>query len=101
GDERPRPRLSVRGDDVHVHRGEPIRISGAVEVDGVGCGQLRVDVFLRKTGADEKTNVGSLTTDANGAFDGSIFLPLGLPVGDYDVTVATPGDARCGPGSSR
>jgi hypothetical protein len=101
GDERPRPRLVVRGDDVHVHRGEPIRVSGSVEVDGVGCGQLRVDVFLRKAERDEKENIGSLTTDANGAFDGNIFLPLGFPVGDYDLNVATPGDARCGPGTSR
>jgi hypothetical protein len=76
-------------------------VSGSVEVDGVGCGQLRVDVFLRKVDADAKTNIGSLTTDANGGFDGSVFLPLGLPVGDYDVNVATPGDARCGPATSR
>jgi hypothetical protein len=101
GDERPRPRLVVRGDDVHVRRGESIRVSGSVEVDGIGCGQLRVDVFLRKVEGDAKTNIGSLTTDVNGGFDGSVFLPLGLPVGDYDVNVATPGDARCGPGTSR
>jgi hypothetical protein len=76
-------------------------VSGSVEVDGVGCGQLRVDVFLKKVDADAKTNIGSLTTDVNGGFEGSIFLPLGFPVGDYDVNVATPGDARCGPGTSR
>jgi len=101
GDERPKPRLVVRGDDVHVRRGEPIRVSGSVEVDGVGCGQLRVDVFLRKVDADAKTSIGSLTTDVNGAFEGDVFLPLGFPVGDYDLNVGTPGDARCGPGTSR
>jgi hypothetical protein len=100
-DERPHSKLVVRGDDVHVHRGEPIHVSGSVEVDGIGCGQLRVDVFLRKPDADAKTNIGSLTTDVNGAFDGTVVLPLGFPVGDYDVNVATPGDARCGPGTSR
>ncbi len=84
-----------------MHRGEPIQIAGAVEVGGIGCGQLRVDVFLEQVDSVTKTNVGSLTTDSNGAFDGRIFLPLGFPVGDYDVKVATPGDARCGAGSSR
>jgi hypothetical protein len=55
---------------------------------------------LKRIDSDTKTNVGSLTTDANGTFDGSIFLPLGFPVGAYDVKVTTPGDARCGAGSS-
>jgi len=84
-----------------VHRGEPVRVAGSVEAEGVGCGQLRVDVFLRKADGDAKTNIGSLTTDVNGAFDGSIVLPLGFPVGEYDVNVSTPGDARCGGGTSR
>jgi hypothetical protein len=99
-DGRPKPALSLRGDDAHVRRGEPLRVAGKVEVGGFGCGQLRVDVILKRIDSDTKTNVGSLTTDANGAFDGSIFLPLGFPVGAYDVKVTTPGDARCGAGSS-
>jgi len=49
---------------------------GKVEVGGFGCGQLRVDVILKRSDSDTKSSVGSLTTDANGAFDGSIFLPL-------------------------
>jgi hypothetical protein len=76
-------------------------VSGVVAVDGVGCGQLRVDVELRRVDSDAKTFVGSLTTDATGAFEGSLFLPLTLPVGDYDVKVATLGDSRCGAGASR
>ena len=61
---------------------------------------LYQDVLLKRVDADATTNVGALTTDSNGVFDGSIFLPLGFPVGDYEVKVATPGDARCGAGTS-
>jgi len=99
-DERPKPEVIVRGADVRVHRGEPIRISGNIAVGASGCGQLRVDVMLKRVGSDAKTNVGALTTDPNGVFDGTIYLPLGFPVGDYDVTASTPGDARCGAGTS-
>jgi hypothetical protein len=100
-DERPKPEVAVKGSDVHVHHGEPIHVSGTVVVDGVGCGQLRVDVSLKRIDSDARTIVGSLTTDAGGAFDGNLFLPLTFPVGDYDVKVATPGDARCGAAASR
>jgi hypothetical protein len=100
-DDRPRPELSVRGADARVRRGEAIRVAGTVAIDGVGCSQLRVDVLLKRVDSDATTNVGALTTDSSGAFDGSIFLPLGFPVGDYDVKVATPGDARCGAGTSK
>jgi hypothetical protein len=85
---------------VRVHRGEPIRVSGTIAVGASGCGQLRVDVKLKRVGSDAKASVGALTTDPNGVFDGAIYLPLGFPVGDYDVTASTPGDARCGAGSS-
>jgi transglutaminase-like putative cysteine protease len=100
-DERPRPDVRVNGGDVRVRRGEPVRVAGSVEVDGVGCGQLRVDVSLKRAGTNDKTSIGSLTTDTKGAFDGSIYLPLAFPVGEYEVNAATPGDARCGSGSSR
>ena len=75
-------------------------MQGTVDAEGVGCGQLRVDVVLTLVDGKTKTTVGSLTTDASGAFDASVYLPLGLPVGAYDVTLATPGDARCGEGVS-
>ena len=99
-DDRPRSEIAVRGDDVRVRGGDAIHVAGKVAVDGVSCCQLRVDVLLKRVDADATTNVGALTTDSNGAFDGRIFLPLGFPVGDYDVKVATPGDATCGAGSS-
>jgi hypothetical protein len=73
-------------------------VAGAVDADGAGCGLVRVDVTLR--GASASTNIGSLVTDADGVFDGNLFLPLSFPVGDYELTASSPGDARCGSGSS-
>jgi hypothetical protein len=100
GDERPRPRVTVSGADSVARHGGQVHVTGRVDVDGSGCGDLRVDVILRRLETGAKTAVGALTTDANGNFDGSIVLPMNLSVGEYGVTVATPGDARCGPGSS-
>jgi hypothetical protein len=97
-DERARSRLMVRGADAEVHRGAPVHVAGSVEAEGAGCAQVRVDVMLRS--ASTSTNIGSLITDGDGAFDGNLFLPLSFPVGDYDVIVSTPGDARCGSGGS-
>jgi hypothetical protein len=77
-----------------------MRISGRVEADGTGCGDLRIDVVMRRLDTGSKTAIGALTTDAKGAFDGSIVVPMNLPVGEYGVTVSTPGDARCGPAAS-
>jgi hypothetical protein len=98
GDERARASVAVRGADVQVHRGAPVHVAGSVEAEGTGCGLVRVDVSLR--GASASTNIGSLVTDADGVFDGNLFLPLSFPVGDYEISASTPGDARCGTGSS-
>jgi hypothetical protein len=97
-DDRARARVVVRGADVQVHRGAPVHIAGKVDVDGTGCSLVRVDVMLQ--GSSTKGNLGSLVTDQEGMFDGNLFLPLAFPVGDYEVTASTPGDARCGPGTS-
>ena len=100
GDDRPRPRVTLSGADVVARHGGGVRVTGRVDVDGSGCGDLRVDVHLRRLDTGHKTGVGALTTDASGVFDGNIVLPMSLSVGEYAVSVVTPGDARCGPGSS-
>jgi hypothetical protein len=82
-----------------ARHGGGVHVAGRIDVDGSGCGDLRVDVVLRRLDTGAKTTVGTLTTDAKGNFDGSIVLPMSLAVGEYGITVATPGDARCGPGS--
>jgi len=56
--------LSLQSADALVRRGEPASGRGKVEVGGFGCGQLRVDVILKRSDSDTKSSVGSLTTDA-------------------------------------
>jgi transglutaminase-like putative cysteine protease len=97
-DDRSRTRLLVQSADAQVHRGSAVHISGKVDADGAACSFVRVDIGLRS--AAVKSNLGSLVTDAAGSFDGNLYLPIAFPVGDYEVTVSTPGDGRCSPGSS-
>jgi hypothetical protein len=97
-DDRPRAEIAVDARDKETHRGEPLRVRGTVRADGRACSHTRIDVALTPPGSNEKMPIGSLTTDDKGQFEGALFLPLSFPVGDYDVVVSTPGDARCGPG---
>jgi hypothetical protein len=99
-DERPPARVKVREGEVRVHGGSALPIAGTIDADGVGCGGLRADVALRRRDSGKATGLGSLPTDDKGVFDGALFLPVALPVGQYDVVVSTPGDARCGAGTS-
>jgi hypothetical protein len=95
-DDRPRPRITLLGTNAVVRHGGAVRVKGRIEVDGTGCGDLRVDVILRRLDTGAKSAVGTLLTDASGIFDGDIVLPMNLAVGEYGVTAVTPGDARCG-----
>jgi hypothetical protein len=97
--EAPAPsRVSVSNADREVQRGGVLRVAGTVEVDGAGCSQTRVDVALVRGQA--KIHVGSLVTGAAGAFSGAIVVPMSFTVGDYQVQASTPGDSRCGAGTS-
>ncbi|MET0594781.1 MAG: transglutaminase-like domain-containing protein, partial [Polyangiaceae bacterium] len=43
-DDRPRPKIVVSSADVVARHGGEVRVIGRIEVDGAGCGDLRVDV---------------------------------------------------------
>ena len=78
-------------------RGGLLPVTGRVDADGEACQYARVDVSLRsKTG--RLIAIGALPADAEGRFNGAVTVPFDVDVGDYDVVVSTPGDARCGPG---
>jgi hypothetical protein len=98
-DQRPVPEFALGELGGEVRRGAPLKVSGRVEADGSGCSFARVDVALR-TSAGQLLPLGALATDNSGRFAGSVTVALSVPVGDYDVVVSTPGDSRCGPGSS-
>jgi hypothetical protein len=97
-DSRPPAAVSVRVDESDVRRGEPVRVSGRVTADGEGCARVRVDFGLKST-AGRTIPIQSLSADDQGRYSGAIVIPLGVDVGDYEVVVSTPGDARCGRGS--
>jgi transglutaminase-like putative cysteine protease len=99
-DDRLTPQLTVKVVDPDARRGAPVHVTGEVRADGP-CENVEVDVLLRdvKNHAKERL-LGTLATDAEGAFSGALVIPEGVALGDYDVVVRTAGDARCGQGSS-
>ncbi len=89
---------AVRVDAVEreARRGRPTRVKGRVTSASGPCARLRLDVILTSTGAGGRAvRIGSLSTDDDGAFDGSVVVPRDVAAGDYDLVVETPGDARC------
>jgi hypothetical protein len=108
--------VSVGAIDGDVHRGLPLHLQGQVQSAGAPCSHLRVDIILmgrvdRSGRADrpsasggtaaQGTTVGSLSTDDRGRYDGAVVIPRDLALGDYDLVVQTPGDARCGAGRTK
>ena len=86
--------------DTRVLRGSPMKVEGDVFVDAQPCGLVRVNVFLRDPKTTRWYGMGAVTSDDHGHFSGSVVVPLEMQVGEYDVVIATPGDSRCGPGTS-
>jgi hypothetical protein len=85
-----------------VRRGAPIRLQGQVKSGGNVCPFVRVDVVLRGPAAPEGIVVGSLSTDERGAYDGSVVVPRELSLGDYDLSLRTPGGGTsCAAGVSK
>ncbi len=83
-----------------VRRGEPLHLEGSLEQHGRPCAGARVDVALRRAGADP-IPLGSLPTGADGRFAGAVTVRLDLEVGEYDVVASTPGTLTCGPAEAR
>jgi len=98
-DDRPRSSVLLTVANLDTRRGGPLRVSGNVRADGDTCSNVVVDVVLREVGKDARAadlRVGSLATDAQGAFDGALVVPPSIAVGDYDVVARTAGNMRCG-----
>ncbi len=111
----PESEVAVAAIDGDVHRGLPLHLQGQVVNAGAPCAHVRVDVVLvghmERSGRVERpapgtatpsgTTVGSLSTDERGRYDGAVVIPRDLALGDYDLVVQTPGDARCGAGRTK
>lgn len=96
-DERPPAKLGVSLQSGSVKRGDPLAVSGRVEADGDGCRGVRVDFALR-TESGKLIPIQSLSAGEDGKYQGAIVIPPNLEVGEYELVVSTPGDARCGAG---
>jgi hypothetical protein len=108
--EGPDPRASVEGRALRaaesevsldlghqaIRRGHPLRVLGHLKGPGSQCGFGRVDFALRTT-EGRIIPLGSLPTDAQGAYAGEVVIPLEVPVGEHHIQVTSPGAPGCGP----
>src|SRR5262249_31801991 len=108
----PEAEVTVGAVDGDVHRGLPLHLQGQVTGAGGPCAHLRGDVGLvARSGRGPVPPPGArwtpgatggpLSTDGRGRYDGAVVIPRDLALGDYDLVVQTPGDARCGAGRTR
>lgn len=97
-DDRPASKVAVVLKHGSVKRGEPLSVAGRVQSDGDGCRGVRVDFALRSE-SGKLIPIQSLSAGDDGKYDGAIVVPPNLEVGDYELVVSTPGDARCGAGT--
>lgn len=98
-DDRPPSTIAMSLDGRDARRGSALKLRGSVAADGEPCGHVPVEILLRGGGVE--IPLGLLATDERGNYDGAIVLPPTVPLGEYDVTARTLGDARCGRGSTR
>lgn len=95
----PPARIEIESIERSVRRGQSLRLRGTVSASGP-CRNLRVDVLVTGEARPGGVVIGSLSTDEQGVYDGSVVVPRDLAAGDYEVVVGTSGDARCGAGRS-
>lgn len=88
-------RVLVEQRRAQVVRGETMMLSGRVALDdGTGAPAMRVEVSLASKTRTERMLLGVVVTDGRGRFRTRLTLPPDLAVGDYELVVLTPGDAR-------
>ena len=90
--------IAVSSADRDIQRGLPLRVAGQVSSEAGPCAHLRVDVMLRSEARPQDVIIGSLSTDERGHYEGAVVVPRDFPVGDHELVISTPGDARCAAG---
>ena len=96
-DQRPPSQLTLVVEQRDALRGTAIHLQGTVRSDGDACPNVAVAVILRALN-DRDVRVGTLVTDEDGKYQGTVTLPTSVPLGDNHVMVRTDGGARCGGG---
>ncbi len=92
--------ISLKSPARSVLRGGSVWVSGKILHRGEGVKGLTVKVFLGQGGVPKHV-IGTLVTDAEGAFEASIAVPADVQVGEYQVYASTPGDRTYGDAISR
>ena len=95
----PASKLDVELVDKAIRRGAPLKVKGKV-TGKEPCRNVRVDIKIKNADHESGRLIGSLSTDSEGAYEGSVVVPRDVTTGDYDVYVVTRGDKVCGPGRS-
>jgi len=96
-DPRPASTLTLKVEQRDALRGTAVHLQGAVRADGDACANVAVAIILRAAN-DRDVRVGTLVTDADGNYQGTVTLPTSVPLGDHHVMVRTDGGGRCGGG---
>ncbi len=103
-DERPKAAVTLQLDGAaagaDLHREQALHVAGLMSADGEPCPHALVSLMLRDARTSRELTLGSLATGEDGRYEGSLVVPSGIPLGDYDVIARTAGDARCGAGVS-
>jgi hypothetical protein len=103
-DERPKAAVTLQLDGAatgaDLHREQALGVSGIMTAEGEPCPHALVNLMLRDARTSRELILGSLATGEDGHYEGSLVVPSGIPLGDYDVIARTAGDARCGAGVS-
>lgn len=84
-DARSPPELKFSINEKKLLRGHPLLVSGTAMKDGAPCRLSRVDVFF--AGPEGPVSIGSVATDREGKFQGSVTLPPTTPVGTVQLSV--------------
>jgi hypothetical protein len=101
-DPRPASTIVVTSVDREVFRNQAVHLEGKVDSPGGVCAYVRVDVELVDQAHEgQELPLGALATDGEGQFQGAVVVPSSASIGDYELVLTTPGDARCGKGRSR
>lgn len=94
--------LSVQFGGATLRRGERFSLSGtARQPTGNACALMRIEIELVERTSKATFGIGTLVTDAKGKYGGELVVPNRVPVGDYEVTVSTPGNHECAPATAK
>lgn len=87
---------------IELQRTKSLAVKGrVVETGGAPCKGVRVEIVLRAPSKGlEVAAKGVIITDDGGYYDGTVQIPMSVPIGDYSIVAHTPGAGTCGQGSS-